>query len=78
MNITVVLVLGALSVLMVLVGLRGRKTTSPELDERLSAFANRAGGIEDDSSKEGFATGLSSRPSNGGRFAWEPVTWCQS
>lgn len=56
MNITVVLVLGALSVLMVLVGLRGRKTTSPELDERLSAFANRAGGIEDDSSKEGFAT----------------------
>jgi tight adherence protein C len=56
MTMMVVLGLGAASILMLLVGLRGRKSSSPELDERLSNFANRSGVVGDESAREGFVS----------------------
>jgi tight adherence protein C len=48
--------LGVLSVLMIILGLRGQKKSAPEMEDRLSAFGHRAGGLnERGETGEGFA-----------------------
>lgn len=46
--------MGALSLIMILMGLRAQKRAAPEFDDRLNAFGSRAGGAESKESQEGF------------------------
>ena len=56
MNSFLIVGLGVLSIMMLLVGVRGQKKAAPELEDRLSTFANRAGGDSLQESTEGFYT----------------------
>jgi tight adherence protein C len=47
--------LGLLSLVFLVIGLRGQKKSDPEMEDRLTAFGNRSGGINDRDSKESFS-----------------------
>jgi tight adherence protein C len=49
MSVTIIIALGALSLVSVILGIRGQRRAAPELEDRLSAFANR---VASDSVKE--------------------------
>ena len=53
-NIYLIGGMGALSVLMLLVGMRGQRKSAPEFEDRMSAFASRAGGMAGSDEQEGF------------------------
>jgi tight adherence protein C len=48
--------LGALSVVMLILGLRGRKSASPDIEDRLSNYALRPKSLQDREMKESFKT----------------------
>jgi tight adherence protein C len=48
--------MGVLSVVMLVLGIRGQKKSSPELEGRLTAFGQRDGGYLDTDAKEGFSS----------------------
>lgn len=48
--------MGALSVIMLLIGIRGQKKSTPEMEDRLSAFGQRLGGHAIADEKESFST----------------------
>ena len=53
-NIYLIGGMGVLSVLMLLVGMRGQRKSAPEFEDRMSAFASRSGALDGLDEREGF------------------------
>jgi tight adherence protein C len=54
MNIYLILGLGGMSIVMLMLGMRGGKKSAPEFEGRLTAFGNRASGVVDPEAQLGF------------------------
>ena len=55
MTIYLIAGMGVLSILFMMIGIRGQKKRAPELEDRLTAFGHREGGQDIHDAKEGFS-----------------------